>query len=113
MRDFEASTLWRISEFERVRRETGTSGFVSLGRPTVLPTTLLADLRRIEDWNTGESDVLEVLAASLRHREAMLLLLQFEDLVWPVTLFPLQMLYHSPRALAAAPAPGLATLKLR
>ena len=112
MRDFEASTLWRISEFERVRRETGTSGFVSLGRPTVLPTTLLADLRRIEDWTTGESDVLEVLAASLRHRESLLLLLQFEDLVWPVTLFPLQMLYHSPRALAAAPAPGLATLKL-
>ena len=111
MRDFEESTLWRISAFERERRETGGSGFASLGRSTVLPTTLLAELRRIEDWSAGESDVLEVMAASLRHREALLMLLRYEELVWPVTLFPLQMLYHSPRDLADATAPGLGTTR--
>ena len=110
MRDFEESTLWRISAFERERRETGGSGFATLGRSTVLPTTLLAELRRIEDWSAGESDVLEVMAASLRHREALLMLLRYEDLVWPVTLFPLQMLYHSPRDMADATPAGLGSV---
>ena len=111
MRDFEESTLWRISAFERMRRETGGSGFVSLGGATLLSSTLLADLRRAEDPLGNESDVLEVMAASLRHREALLALLQYQDLVWPVTLFPQHMLYHSPRELAAAPTQGLASLK--
>ncbi|HEX7383078.1 MAG TPA: hypothetical protein VF291_02115 [Burkholderiaceae bacterium] len=109
MRGFEESTLWRISEFERVRRETGSSGFLSFGA-SMLSSTLLADLRRIEDWRSGEYDIVEVLAASLRHREAVLLLLRYEELVWPVTVFPLHMQCHSPRDLAAAPPQGLATL---
>ena len=106
MRDFEASTLWRVSEFERVRFRTGTSGFASLGTATVLPTTLLADLRRLDAG--GESnDLLEVVAACIRHREAALLCLQYEGLVWPITLFPQQGVYHSPRDLALATRHGL------
>jgi hypothetical protein len=112
MRDFEDSTLWRISAFERARRETGTSGFTSLDVPTLLASTFLVDLRRIAERHGGDSDVLEVLAASLRHREALLLLLQYEELVWPITLFPLHVLYHSPRDMAAVPPQGLATLRL-
>jgi hypothetical protein len=42
VRDFEDSTLWRVSAFERIRRETGSSGFMRLSGPTLLPTTLLA-----------------------------------------------------------------------
>ncbi|MEP7101790.1 MAG: hypothetical protein ABI781_14870, partial [Burkholderiales bacterium] len=109
MRDFEASTLWRVSEFERVRQRTGGSGFARLDGDTVLPTTLLADLRRLDV--AGESDeALEIVAACVRHREAALLLLQYEGLVWPVTLFPVQMLYHSPRDMAQAPPASLAQI---
>lgn len=111
MRDFDDTTLWEISEFERMRRETGTSGFAGLERQTVLPTTLLADLRRIgvED---NAADALEVVAACLRHREPALLILQHERLVWPVTLFPSQELYHSPRDMALATRAGLGDLKV-
>ena len=112
MRGFEESTLWRLSAFERVRRETGGSGFMSMGATSLLSSTLLADLRRVEDWRSGECDVVEVLAASLRHREALLLLLRYEELVWPVTLFPQHMQCHSPRDLAVAPPQGLATLSV-
>lgn len=111
MRDFEDSTLWRVSGFERARLSTGTSGFARLDGPTVLPTTLLADLNRLGADGAG-NDVLEVVAACMRHHEPALLCLQYEGLVWPVTLFPAQMLYHSPRDLAQATAPALMRLAL-
>ena len=111
MRDFEDSTLWRVSGFERVRMLTGTSGFARLDGATVLPTTLLADLGRLDADGAG-NDVLEVVAACMRHHEPALLCLQYEGLVWPVTLFPSHMLYHSPRDLAQATAPALTRLAL-
>ena len=111
VRSFEDSTLWRVSEFERVRSETGSSGFARLGGPTVLPTTLLSDLRRL-DADGSSGDLLEVVAACMRHREPALLCLQCEGLVWPVTLFPSQMLCHSPVDLAIAAPSGLAQLTL-
>ncbi len=111
MRDFEDSTLWRISAFDRIRQESGGSAFMRLSGPTVLPTTLLADLRRL-DADPQSSDMLEVVAACIRHREPALLCLQHEELVWPVTLFPEEGLYHSPRDLAAASIDGLSRLRL-
>jgi hypothetical protein len=111
LRDFEDSTLWRISAFERMRQQTGTSGFARLDGPTVLPTTLLADLQNLHS-DTFIGDVLQVMAACLRHREAALLCLQHEQLVWPITLFPAQMLYHSPRDMAQASMNGMATLSV-
>jgi hypothetical protein len=111
MRDFEESTLWRVSEFDRVREMNGGSGFVGLGRPTLLPTTLLAELRRL-DTDGASSDLLEVVAACVRHHEPALLLLQYEGLVWPVTLFPQQQLYHSPRDMAEAVPDSLARMGL-
>jgi hypothetical protein len=110
-RDFEESTLWNVSEFERVRRDTGTSGFSRLDGPTLLPTTLLSDLERLGD-DSQRIDVLEVVAACMRHREAALLLLQYGDVVWPVALFPAEAVYHSPRDMALATPPGMAGLKL-
>ncbi|MBC8056005.1 MAG: hypothetical protein H7Y61_05455 [Rhizobiales bacterium] len=111
MRDFEDSTLWRVSEFERERMRTGGSAFARLDGATVLPTTLLADLRRLDA--AGESDEpLEVVAACVRHREAALLCLQYEGLVWPITLFPQQMLYHSPRDMVEARPTSLARIGL-
>jgi hypothetical protein len=111
MRDFEDSTLWRISAFERMRLETGTTGYTRPGGLSVLPSTLMADLRGM-DRDVSGGDVLEVIAACVRHREPALLYLQHEELVWPVTLFPEQALYHSPRDMVQASAKGLADLSL-
>ena len=112
MRDFDDSTLWRISAFERMRQQTGNSGFTSLTGATVLPTTLLAELRNL-DATAADGDVLEVAAACVRHREPALLYLRHAELLWPVTLFPHRMLYHAPRDLVqAAGRPGLGDLKL-
>jgi hypothetical protein len=111
MRDFQDSTLWRISAYERMRLERGSSAFAQPGENTLLPTTLLADLRQLESRREGR-DVLEVLAACMRHRQAALVCLEYEGLVWPLTVFPAELQYHSPRDMASAGAAGLATLKL-
>jgi hypothetical protein len=94
MRDFD-STLWRISAFERARQAGEDSPGLNFDRPTLLPTTLLADLQRLEA-NPAANDVVEVIAACIRNREAALLYLAHGPYVWPVTLFPRQELYHSP-----------------
>ena len=106
-----SSELWRVSEFERVRAQALSSGFSNLDTPTVLPTTLLADLRRL-DASGNRGDLLEVAAACMRNHEAALLCFEIDARVWPVTLFPGQMLYHSPRALTNAGAGVLSRLKL-
>lgn len=111
MRDFEDTTLWRISAFERMRNETGTSGFMRMGGPTMLPSTLLADLSRLERTQE-DSDALEVIASCVRHREPALLCLRHDELVWPVTVFPNEMLYHSPRDMSDASASGMNSLQV-
>lgn len=111
MRDFHDSTLWRISAYERMRLERGSSAFAQLGEPTMLPTTLLADLRHLEGRHEG-GDVLEILAACMRHRQPALICLQYEGLVWPLTVFPAEGAYHSPRDLSLATRDGLAALKV-
>lgn len=111
MRDFEDSTLWRLSELERVRAVTGSSGFAPLTRDTVLSTTLMADLRRVESTRDG-LDLLEVVAACVRHREPALLLLDREHLIWPLTLFPDRMMVHSPNDFVAATQQGIGDIRL-
>lgn len=111
MHDFDDSTLWRISEFERVRFQTGNSAYARLGGPTVLPTTLVSELARMEYSATG-SEPLEVIAACMRHREPALIYLQHLGLIWPVTIFPRERLYHSPRDLTPELANGVRELKV-
>jgi hypothetical protein len=48
----------------------------------------------------------------MRHRQAALICLQYQGLVWPVTVFPAELVYHSPRDMALAVPEGLATLKV-
>jgi hypothetical protein len=111
MRDFEDSTLWHVSAFERLQLE-GRQAFQRSGGPTLLPTTLLADLRRLHA-DPDNDDVLEVMAACVRQREAALLYLKHDMLVWPVTLFPQHMLAHSPVDLVQeGSSTGFAMLKL-
>ncbi|HSW05262.1 hypothetical protein [Aquabacterium sp.] len=88
MKDFEHSTLWRISAFERLRETDPDS------HPMMLPTTLLADLDHLQR-DPANDDVLEVIAACLRHHEPALLYLAFGAHVWPISLFPTQWLYHA------------------
>lgn len=111
MHDFDDSTLWRISEFERVRFQTGNSGYARLGGPTVLPTTLVSELARLEYSATG-SEPLEVIAACMRHREPALIYMQHAGLIWPITVFPRERLYHSPRDLTPEFGNGVRELKV-
>jgi hypothetical protein len=96
MRNFDDSTLWRISAYERFRAESGNSGFARLEGSNVLPTTLTAELMALEQRRLS-TDVVEVVAACVRKRESALVLLRHRDLVWPLTLFPQSNLYHLPR----------------
>jgi len=107
MKDFEPSTLWSMSAFEEARN----SGRLGAGQdgPTLLPTTLLADLRQLHK-DPGNNDVLEVIAACVRNREAALLYLQHGSNVWPVTIFPREQVYHSPRDVAQMAGAGMSTL---
>lgn len=100
----EHSTLWRISAFERLREVDTTS--------QMLPTTLMADLAQLERRGQGQ-DVLETLAACLRHREPALLYLGLDEHVWPITLFPAHWLVHARHEPAVlGPAEALARLRL-
>lgn len=99
-KDFNDSTLWRISAYERLRAETHDSGFARLRDSTVLPTSLNAELSRLERVQRAD-DVLEIVAACVRHRESALIVLRLGGFVWPLTLFPLAHLYHVPRDVIA------------
>ena len=112
MRDYEDSPQWRMSAFDRIRTDMASSSFAKLDRATVLPTTLLADLNRLYDDPSGDVDLLEVIAACMRHREPALLYLEHQQSIWPVTIFPADMLYHSPREIGQIPIETLANMKL-
>ena len=112
MKKFDTSSLWRVSAFRKARREGRLDFGDRADRATLLPTTLLADLRRLQ-VDGGDGDVLEVIAACLRNHEAALLCLEQGEFVWPVTLFPREGLYHSPRDASSMTAgSGLARLRV-
>jgi hypothetical protein len=111
MRDFDDSTLWRISAYERFRAEAGHSGFARLDGPSVLPTTLHAELSALGQHRLAH-DALEVIAACIRQRESALLLLRNAGLVWPLTLFPRVNLYHLPRAVIESLSQGSRDLEV-
>jgi hypothetical protein len=104
-------SLWRISAFERMRAEEARRAPFEHERSTLLSTTMMAELHRLRA-DTPQADVLEIVAACLRHQEAALLYLGLGPLVWPVTLFPAQQVYHSTRAAARVTPAQLATLRL-
>jgi hypothetical protein len=90
--------LWSISAFDALRNTPGTGAHAGLQRQTLIASTLQAELRTLER-RKASSDALEVIAACVRLRESALVYLQCEGSVWPITLFPEQMTYHSPRSL--------------
>lgn len=127
MRDFGGSTLWRVSRFER--EQPALDERYADTRPTLLPTTLLAELRQLEA-EAPDPDLLEMAAACLRHRQPVLMVLKVtkvtkvtkvmksqagdsDALAWPLSMFPHERLVHSPGDFAAhAMSEGLAGIRL-
>ncbi len=92
--DEHASTLWQISAFDRLHQQT----LRDPDRPTIVSSTLMAEIDALERRQDG-NDALEVFAVCVRVQEPALVYLRFAELVWPVTLFPAQGVYHAPRPL--------------
>lgn len=111
MPDFESPSLWRISAFDVLRKTVASAAYAGLQRQTLISSTLQAELRLMDRRREG-ADALEAIAACVRLRESALIYLQYEDRVWPVTLFPGEMLYHSPRSLMLGGGRGMRGLKL-
>ena len=110
MPDINGQALWPIAEFDALRQAPASPAHAGLQRQTRLATTLQAELR-VLDRRRASADTLEVVAACVRLREPALVYLQCEGSVWPVTLFPEQMLYHSPRSLLLGTRREMANLK--
>lgn len=92
--------LWRISAFQRVMGELetfdeGTHEAVGI---TALSSSLRADLAVSDGSTASKSDLLETIAACLRHTQNVALHLSLGDYVVPITMFPRDRLYHTPQA---------------
>jgi hypothetical protein len=86
----------RVSAFERyldeLRRESGDA---SLTRLSSLNPSLLQDLLRFEQ-DGRRTELLEVIAACVRHARPLAIYLQCGLRVVPLTLFPNERLVHCP-----------------
>ena len=101
--------LMRVSSFRRYLAETNRRApdADASTRLSSLNPSLMADLLRFEHGGRG-ADVLEVLAACVRHGRALTIHLQCTDKVLPLTVFPREQLVHCPvdpqTIMAAQPA---------
>lgn len=90
-----APDLMRVSEFRRYLNELdrlhGTDAANS--RLTSLSPSLMQDLQRFEQHGQ-QSELLEVLAAGVRHTQPLAVHLQWGDQVLTLTVFPMQKLAH-------------------
>src|SRR6218665_1885920 len=95
--------LMRASAFMRYLHEPGGPralgevAEVQVVRPSLSPS-LLADLGRFEQAGQP-SEVLEVLAACVRHSQQVMVHLQMGQTVVPLTVFALERLVHCPVSL--------------
>ncbi len=88
-----APELMRISDFRRYLQQHQAADRGSSTRLTSLSPSLLQDLLR-GDRDGRPNDLLEVVAAALRHGRRLLLHLGIEQHVIPLTLFPAERLAH-------------------
>jgi hypothetical protein len=89
--------LMRVSAFQRYLDDLVRVGSVdtTTTRLTSLSPSLMQDLVRFER-NGQQSELLDVLAACLRHAYPLTVNLQWTDRVVPLTLFPAERLVHCP-----------------
>jgi hypothetical protein len=97
---FGASELIRVSAFRRHLEDTVRDGDASAGatRMSALNPSLLHDLMRFDDPARAAAgiEVLEVMAGAVRHARALLLQVEHDYRVIPLTLFPADRLVHCP-----------------
>jgi hypothetical protein len=77
-----------------------------------LGPSLLQDLQRFETRGALRAELIEVLAACIRHNHALSIVLQRAQRVMPLTVFPIDKLAHSPMPMAEFMAGELAALKV-
>jgi hypothetical protein len=106
-----APELMRVSSFRRYLDEAEPAESIGAAttRLSSLNPSLLQDLLRFEREGRG-SELLEVLAASLRHGRRLLVHVGLGRHVLPLTLFPREGLVHAPLTLAALLAERLQDL---
>src|SRR5262245_23712564 len=92
--------LMRVSAFQRYLDDLVRVGSVdaTATRLSSLSPSLMQDLERFER-NGSQSELLDVLAACLRHGYPLTVNLQWTDRVVPLTLFPAERLVHCPVAM--------------
>ncbi len=111
MPDFDSPSLWPISAFDALRKTMASVSHARLRRQTLISTTLQAELRLMDRRHDG-ADALEAVAACVRLRESALIYLKYGERVWPITLFPGEMLYHSPHSLLQGGGRAMRAIKL-
>lgn len=106
----DAPQLMRVSGFQRYLETTsGAHSVPASSRLSTLEPSVLQDLMRFERAGRA-SELIEVLAASLRHGRDLLVHVAHRHHVLPLTLFPRARLLHSPLPLADLLALRLDTL---
>src|SRR3954470_18709619 len=95
---FGAPDLMRVSAFKRYLDEFAADADCGSSRLSSLSPSLMQDLLRFEPGGrSGDGlEVLEVLAACVRHSSRLLIHLQDEARVVPLTVFPTERLAHCP-----------------
>jgi len=112
----ETADLMRVSDFRRylasLQPDTEAGGLHS--RVSQLNPSLMQDLQRFEHTSVAADglEVLEVMAAAVRHGKRLLLHLQHERLVLPLTVFPAEHLVHCPLPMAQLMASRLTELRV-
>jgi hypothetical protein len=108
--------LMRVSAFQRYLGEMVRGGDVDTasGRLSSLSPSLLQDLRRFESQDRpGDAlELLEVLAGCIRHASNLLIHLQDQARVLPLTVFPRERLVHCPLPMAQLLQTRLAELQV-
>jgi hypothetical protein len=106
--------LMRVSAFQRYLDDLvkqGNAPDASASRLSALSPSLLQDLMRFEH-DGRQTELLEVVAACVRHARALCIHLQCEAKVVPLTLFPMERLAHCPVAMDDFLACKLAELQV-
>jgi hypothetical protein len=101
-----APDLMRVSAFRRYLDEMAADGDPGSSRLSLLNPSLMADLLRFEQHGR-QTELLEVLAASMRHARALAIHLQSDGRVLPLTVYPTERIAHCP-----VPMPQLLALRL-
>jgi hypothetical protein len=112
----ESADLMRASEFQRyLALEAARERQGLPSRISQLTPSLMLDLSRFEQRPRAADEgleVLEVMAAAVRHGRRLLLHLQHERLLIPLTVFPAEHLVHCPLAMPRFMALRLPALRV-